>query len=124
MKRFGVAVCVVVCLVGAGTVLWRAAQSRGEPRIEVSSTADLGSQALGTTVTVPILVTNLGAAPLVLENVRTSCGCLRLQARQGEDAAGFDRLEIPPRSKVTLYSGLLCQGEVGKTIRETVTFAT
>jgi len=93
-----------------------ATQKSGGPQaVWASDSMDLGLLAAGESVEIPYLLTNKGDAPLVISQVKPSCGCTVAQ--------GWDEGPLPPGDSRTITLTFDAGDRVGE-VSEQATVAT
>src|SRR6266446_3874664 len=83
------------------------------PILECPEQIDLGEQETGKVATGHLSISNLGTAPLVIDDVQTGCSCGGLEQEIEGQYRRLNSLEIAPREKVELAVRFAVNGRPG-----------
>jgi Protein of unknown function (DUF1573) len=84
------------------------------PTIDVPAAIDLGLQDRGRLVETSFLVTNRGSQPLVLNNFRTGCGCMKLSRDAASGPMALSEEVVPSTSSLRINVGLVLTADNGR----------
>jgi hypothetical protein len=126
MKSIYILVCILAVVLGGAYATYghRLRLLTNEPVLEIIETVDMGELDRGDVVEVYVPIRNNGRSDLVIEGIRTSCGCVAVGKRGDPELPNLTDLVVLPNSHVDLRVKFLVKGPKGGKIREDVLFRT
>jgi len=100
------------------------AWTTGHAIAEFPSEIQLGSREIGEIAVATFMMTNRGAAELIIDSIRTNCSCVGLERNENGTFTRIQSLSIPAGESRELAIRIAIRGPAGKTIINGVMFRT
>lgn len=116
-KRLGLLLLATLLVAGAAGG-WFLLATPAAPVLGINTLVNLGEQEQGVSIDVPMPVRNLGSAPLVLREFRSSCACSVVEIDVHGQRRAVRTLTVPPGTEVALRFRVSVRGDAGLPMRE------
>ncbi len=115
---------VAYSLRSGGLLRQWAVVTQSAPVMDYTSVVDLGPREIGTVAHGQVTIANRGGGELLVEQIRSSCGCAGLERAVGDKLQQVETLRLGPGEKAELVVRVSVRGEVNQPYRFVLTART